>query len=79
MIVPPIMVGMADGEQVHDQVRRVTISIDARILQCAIEVIARGGCEYVSWIDKLPIRDAYNVALLFGVLLEADAHGRFQA
>ncbi|MCA1834352.1 MAG: hypothetical protein LC750_16780 [Actinobacteria bacterium] len=58
---------------------RVTVTIDKRILQCAIEVFARGGCEYVAWIDKLPIRDAYNVALLIGVLLEADAHGRFSA
>lgn len=58
---------------------RITISIDKRILQCAIEVFARGGCEYVEWIEKLPIRDAYNVALLVGVLLQADAHGRFHA
>lgn len=60
-------------------VEPVTITIDKRILQCAIEVFARGGCEYVAWIDKLPIRDAYNVALLIGILLEADAHGRFSA
>jgi hypothetical protein len=60
-------------------VERVTVSIDRRILQCAIEVFARGGCEYVEWIEKLSIRDAYNVALLIGVLLEADAHGRFHA
>jgi hypothetical protein len=58
---------------------RITISIDKRILQCAIEVFARGGCEYVDWIEKLSIKDAYNVALLIGVLLEADAHGRFHA
>lgn len=56
---------------------RISISIDRRILQCAIEVFSRGGCEYVEWIEKLSIRDAYNVALLIGVLLEADAHGRF--
>lgn len=61
------------------ELERVTISIDRRILQCAIEVFARGGCEYVEWIEKLTIRDAYNVALLIGVLLEADAHGRFSA
>jgi len=58
---------------------RITIAIDRRILQCAIDVFARGGCEYVEWIDKLAIRDAYNVALLIGILLEADAHGRFSA
>jgi hypothetical protein len=59
------------------ELERITISIDKRILQCAIEVFARGGCDYVEWIEKLPIKDAYNVALLIGVLLEADAHGRF--
>ena len=58
---------------------RITVSIDRRILQCAIDVFARGGCEYVAWIDKLSIRDAYHVALLIGILLEADAHGRFSA
>lgn len=61
------------------ELERVTISIDRRILQCAIDVFARGGCEYVEWIEKLTIHDAYNVALLIGVLLEADAHGRFSA
>jgi hypothetical protein len=61
------------------ELERITISIDKRILQCAIEVFARGGCDYVEWIEKLPIKDAYNVALLIGVLLEADAHGRFHA
>lgn len=58
---------------------RITITIDKRILQCAIDVFSRGGCEYVEWIEKLSIHDAYNVALLIGVLLEADAHGRFSA
>lgn len=58
---------------------RITIAIDRRILQCAIDVFARGGCEYVEWIEKLSIRDAYNVALLIGILLQADAHGRFSA
>lgn len=61
------------------ELERITISIDKRILQCAIEVFARGGCDYVEWIEKLPIKEAYNVALLIGVLLEADAHGRFHA
>ena len=59
--------------------QRITISIDRRILQCAIDVFERGGCEYVKWIDTLPIRDAYNVALLIGVLLQADAYERFHA
>jgi hypothetical protein len=56
---------------------RVTFSIDRRILQCGIEVITRGGCDYVEWIGKLSTKDAYDVALLFGMLLQADAHGRF--
>jgi hypothetical protein len=56
----------------------VTITIDKRILQCAIEVIARGGCDYVDWIGKLSIHDAYNVAVLIGILMQADRHGRFQ-
>lgn len=59
-------------------IERVTFSIDKRILQCGIEVITRGGCAYVEWIGKLSVRDAYDVALLIGVLLQADAHGRFQ-
>jgi hypothetical protein len=62
-----------------EPVDRITISIDKRILQCAIEVFTRGGCDYVEWIDKLSIRDAYNVALLIGILLQADQHGRFHA
>lgn len=57
----------------------VTITIDKRILQCAIEVIARGGCDYVDWIGKLSIHDAYNVAVLIGMLMQADSHGRFSA
>lgn len=57
----------------------VEFAIDRRILQCAIEVITRGGCEYMAWLDTLTIRDAYNVALLIGALLQADAHGRFRA
>lgn len=65
---------MADAPAPH-----VTIAIDQRILQCAIEVIARGGCEYVAWIGTLSTADAYNVAILIGILLEADSHGRFQA
>lgn len=56
---------------------RISFTIDKRILQCGIEVITRGGCEYVEWINTLTKKDAYDVALLFGVLLQADAHGRF--
>lgn len=56
---------------------RVTFSIDRRILQCGIDVITRGGCEYVAWIGTLSVQDAYAVALLIGVLLQADHHGRF--